>query len=110
MAAAAASMAQQRSLRQQASSQAQASTPSSPNGFDDQSEPSLTGPESAFRLSDVNRRDRQNWGQLRARDAKDTVAGGRAAVSEEYRRSVEAYFKVLSQRSRQSGSRSKDTP
>ncbi|MCR9199622.1 MAG: hypothetical protein NXI04_13320 [Planctomycetaceae bacterium] len=110
MAAAAASMAQQRSLRQQASSQAQSSTPSSPNGFDDQSEPSLTGPQGAFRLTDVNRRDTQNWGQLRARDAEDTVSGGRAQVSEEYRRSVEAYFKVLSRRSRQSDSRRRESP
>lgn len=95
LAAASASMAQQRALRQAASQPSKM-----PSGFEDQGGPGLTGPESAFRLTDVNRRNSEDWGQLRARDAADTVAGRRTAVSEEYRQSVEAYFRVLSERAR----------
>lgn len=92
---AAASMAQQRSLRQQQSQPSQSN-----NGFNDQNMPDAFGADPAFRLTDVDRSSKENWGQLRERDAEKVVNGRRTAVSEEYRRSVEAYFKVLAERSR----------
>jgi hypothetical protein len=41
-----------------------------------------------------------DWGQLRAKSAEDTVGSGRDAVSAEYRKQVETYFRVIAERAR----------
>ena len=45
-----------------------------------------------------------DWATLRRRDAEDVTAGRSAAVSEEYRDSVNAYFRVLGERARRDNS------
>ncbi len=49
----------------------------------------------------ISRDDGREWGMLREHSAQDTVQGTREAVAAEYRKSVEAYFRVLAERSRQ---------
>lgn len=41
-----------------------------------------------------------DWGKLRDRSAEDTVASGADAVSAEYRKQVETYFRVIAERAR----------
>lgn len=53
-----------------------------------------------FNVSTVNRLENAKWGKLRNRSAEDVTTGRGEAVSEEYRASVEAYFRVLSERAR----------
>lgn len=40
------------------------------------------------------------WGKLRAKSAEDAVGSGRDAVSAEYRKQVETYFRVIAERAR----------
>ncbi|MHB8898283.1 MAG: coiled-coil domain-containing protein, partial [Thermoguttaceae bacterium] len=42
----------------------------------------------------------EEWGKLRAQSADDVVGSGRDALSAEYRKQVETYFRVLAERSR----------
>jgi hypothetical protein len=41
-----------------------------------------------------------DWGKLRSKSAEDTVGSGRDAVSAEYRKQVETYFRVIAERAR----------
>jgi len=59
----------------------------------------LTGPEQAFVVESVER-DGEEWGKLRGKSAEGNVAGQRDKISEEYRKRVEAYFKVLAERAK----------
>ncbi|MCA9082767.1 MAG: hypothetical protein KDA81_01860 [Planctomycetaceae bacterium] len=62
--------------------------------------PPETGPDSdAFIVRDVAR-DGEDWGRLRSKSAENLTRGRNEAVSEEYRRGVEAYFRVLAERAR----------
>jgi hypothetical protein len=63
-------------------------------GFSDPTTPSQ------FELTDVARNENTDWGKLRSKSATELTRGSSEAVSEEYRMSVEAYFRVLSERSR----------
>ena len=73
------------------------------------SSPSLTPPEGipaydgqtdAFAVLPVNRQENEEWGKLREQAAEDLSKGRREKVSEEYRKSVETYFRVLAERAR----------
>lgn len=63
-------------------------------------EPPLTGETQEFEVASVNRAENANWGKLRSKSAEDLTNGRREAISEEYRKSVEAYFKVLAERAK----------
>ena len=58
------------------------------------------GPPAEFGIVPVNRTELTNWGKLRKKSAEDLTKGKSEAISEEYRRSVETYFRVLGERSK----------
>ena len=74
-----------------------ATQPSLPS--DSSSNPALTGAEKEFVVQPIDR-DGKEWGKLRGKSAEGNVAGKRDKVSEEYRKKVEAYFKVLAERAK----------
>ena len=41
-----------------------------------------------------------DWGKLRDKSAEDAIGSGRNAVSSEYRKQVETYFRVIAERAR----------
>lgn len=53
-----------------------------------------------FSVLPVNRDEAANWGKLRNKSAEDLTKGRSEAVSEEYRKSVETYFRVLAERAK----------
>jgi len=53
-----------------------------------------------FEVTPVNRNDGKNWGKLRSQSAEDLTKGKSEVVSEEYRKSVETYFRVLAERAK----------
>jgi hypothetical protein len=53
-----------------------------------------------FKVAAVNRSEVANWGKLRGKSAEDLTNGRSEAVSKEYRKSVEAYFRVLAERAK----------
>lgn len=53
-----------------------------------------------FGVMPVNRDEATNWGKLRGKSAEDMTKGRSEAVSEEYRKSVETYFRVLAERAK----------
>lgn len=81
-------------------SQQQAAQALSENGTESSDNPATTGPMGEFELENVARNDNSDWGKLRSKSAEDLSKGKSATVSEEYRKSVEAYFKVLAERAR----------
>ena len=52
-------------------------------------------------VQSVNRTDGSDWGKLREQVSEEQSRGRTEVVSEEYRRSVEAYFRVLAERAQQ---------
>jgi multidrug efflux pump subunit AcrA (membrane-fusion protein) len=65
------------------------------------SDSSSTEPRVAdFEVTPVNRNDGKNWGKLRSQSAEDLTKGKSEVVSEEYRKSVETYFRVLAERAK----------
>lgn len=62
--------------------------------------PTLTADTGEFDVQFVNRTENANWGKLRNKSAEDTNAARGEAVSEEYRQSIEAYFRVLAERAK----------
>lgn len=83
--------------RTQAQQQAALSSPSltPPEGT-----PSYDGQTEAFSVLPVNRDEIEEWGKLREQAAEDLSKGRREKVSEDYRKSVETYFRVLAERAR----------
>lgn len=83
--------------RSQAQQQAALSSPSltPPEGT-----PAYDGQTDAFTVLPVNRDENKEWGQLREQAAEDLSKGRREKVSEDYRKSVETYFRVLAERAR----------
>jgi hypothetical protein len=53
-----------------------------------------------FEVAAVDRSKKSDWGKLRSKSVEDLTNGRSEAVSEEYRKSVEAYFRVLAERAR----------
>ncbi|MCA9063533.1 MAG: hypothetical protein KDA96_10755 [Planctomycetaceae bacterium] len=62
--------------------------------------PADSGQPTEFEVTSINRQENTDWGRLRSKSAEDLTKGRSEAVSEAYRRSVEAYFRVLSERAR----------
>jgi ABC-type transporter Mla subunit MlaD len=81
--------AQQRALQALAQASAQPA-----DGF---SEPPDAQP---FDVTQVNRVENAKWGKLRGQAAEDVARGRGEQISEAYRKSVETYFRVLSERAR----------
>ena len=104
------------SNRAEATQSAQAAVRGEPNssttpggGESEQAVGGFIDPEAevdAFNMQRVDRRGR-NWGALRERRASDVAAGRGEVVAEDYRASVDAYFRALSERASES-SRSGD--
>jgi len=70
-------------------------------GGHESSDSAPEGPQNAkFGVIAVNRDEATGWGKLRSKSAEDLTKGKSEAVSEEYRKSVEAYFKVLAERAK----------
>jgi len=69
-------------------------------GFNPEGDPSLEGTLPDFDVAAVDRNKKANWGKLRESGAEDISQGKSEAVSEDYRQSVEAYFRVLAERAR----------
>ena len=62
--------------------------------------PAGTGAAQDFNVMFVPRQEDKDWGKLRESSAKDATVGSSQAIAEEYRKNVEAYFKVLAERAR----------
>ena len=92
--------AQQKEAAARALSQQLATLAQAEQGFGQESEAALTGQNPVVELTRVNRTENEDWGQLRKQNADNATTGRRAAVAEEYRRSVETYFRVLAERAR----------
>ncbi len=54
-----------------------------------------------FDVTAVDRQENLNWGRLRKQSAEDVARGRSERISEAYRLSVEAYFRVLAERAQQ---------
>jgi hypothetical protein len=83
-----------------AQAQQQAALASNPTGYQQDGIPAYEGQAEAFAVQPVNRDDDKEWGKLREQSADDLTKGRKEAVSEEYRKSVETYFRVLAERAR----------
>ncbi|MEZ6130554.1 MAG: hypothetical protein R3C59_17855 [Planctomycetaceae bacterium] len=94
--AAKAQQAQQASARSLA--QQQAAFSQNTHGPQSDSIPAYDGATGEFVVVPVNRNENADWGKLREQSAEDLTRGRREQVSEEYRRSVETYFRVLAER------------
>ncbi|QDS94115.1 hypothetical protein FF011L_28930 [Roseimaritima multifibrata] len=70
-------------------------------GTESSQTPGATGTTSEFKVLALDRSDDKAWGKLRDQSAKDLAKGETTEVSEEYRKSVDTYFKVLAERGRQ---------
>ena len=103
------SAAAQRQAQQLAMKRAQQGTPQA--NSESESEPSPEATESgdgtstsmpdAFGMESVARSSDEQWGKLRSRDAEDVSEERRAEISPEYRRQVEAYFRVIAEKAKQ---------
>ena len=69
-------------------------------GTQSEGDPALTGPMDEFEVAAINRSEKVNWGKLRSKSAEDLTNGRSEAVPKEYRKSVEAYFRVLAERAK----------
>ena len=75
--------------------------PSESNGFNAFSEASANpGSNADFQINAVNRNDDEDWGKLRDKSVDGASSRQSATVSPEYRKQVEAYFKVLAERAK----------
>ncbi len=70
-------------------------------GLEQAENPSATGPLQEFDVLANNRDEDKDWGKLRDKSAEDLTKGKSEEVSEEYRKSVETYFRVLAERARE---------
>ena len=96
-----AAMANARSQSNQQSQLAQMNQPSQPSmPTDAPQDAALYGSQKEFVIRSVDR-DGKDWGKLRGKSAEGNTSGQREKVSEEYRKKVEAYFKVLAERAKQ---------
>lgn len=97
-----AALAQQARLAAaRALAQQQAALSANPTGFAPEGTPAYEGQTGAFALQSVNRIEGSDWGKLREQVSEEQSRGRREVVSDEYRRSVEAYFRVLAERAQQ---------
>ena len=92
-----AALAASRQAAQQQTAQAMAKAIIGHRSADGFSEPPGGG---QFDVTAVNRIENANWGQLRQQSADDVAVGNSEKISEEYRQSIETYFRVLAERAR----------
>ncbi|MDG1895127.1 MAG: hypothetical protein P8J37_09475 [Fuerstiella sp.] len=85
---------------QRAQAQQQAALALGEGGTESADNPSATGALADFEVVGINRDENTEWGKLRGKSAEDLTTGRSEAVSEEYRKSVETYFRVLAERAR----------
>ena len=85
---------------QRAQAQQQAVLALGEGGTESTLDPSATGPMADFEVISVSRDENTEWGKLRGKSAEDLTTGRSEAVAEEYRKSVEIYFRVLAERAR----------
>ena len=83
-----------------AQAQQQAALAENPTGFQQDGIPAYEGNTEPFVVQTVNRNEDADWGKLREQAADDLTKGRKEVVSEEYRKSVETYFRVLAERAR----------
>ena len=83
-----------------ARTQAQQRAALSSEGRNPEGEPAYEGQSDPFEVIAVARDEEGEWGKLREQAAEDLTKGRREKVSEEYRKSVETYFRVLAERAR----------
>ncbi len=83
-----------------AQAQQQAVTALGEGGLESTDNPSTTGAMTDFTVISVSRDENAKWGMLRGKSAEDLTASRSEGVSEEYRKSVETYFRVLAERAR----------
>ena len=55
----------------------------------------------AFGLESMERSSQTQWGKLRSREAEDVSEERRVEISPEYRRQIEAYFRVIAEKAKQ---------
>jgi len=71
-------------------------------GESQMSGPGNQGTDAAlFRLGKADRDGPGDWGKLRTLEAEDTSVQRRIDISPEYRRQIEAYFRVIAERARE---------
>ncbi|MBI2479761.1 MAG: hypothetical protein HYV60_14345, partial [Planctomycetia bacterium] len=80
--------------------QQQAALSNNSAGYQQNGTPAYEGQAGAFVVRPVNRDDNEDWGKLREQAADELTKGRKEAISEEYRKSVETYFRVLAERAR----------
>ena len=85
-----------------AQAQQQAALATNPTGYQQDGIPAYEGEPEAFIVQSVDRNENGDWGQLREQAADELTKGRKEVVSEEYRKSVETYFRVLAERARRS--------
>ena len=98
-----AAMARARSAASQQASKAMqaAFNPSQSKGFNALSEASANpGSSAEIQINAVNRNEKEDWGKLRDKSVDGASTSRSATVSPEYRKKVEAYFKVLAERAK----------
>ncbi len=96
-----AAQAQQASMSAtRAQAQQQAAMAMSDGATESSENPAATGTLADFTVLAINRSENANWGKLRNKSAEDLTNGKSEAISEEYRKSVETYFRVLAERAR----------
>lgn len=98
-----ASMSRARSAASQQASKSMrtALNPSQSDGFNARSEASANpGSNEDFEINAVNRNENEDWGKLRDKSVDGASSSRSATVSPEYRKKVEAYFKVLAERAK----------
>ncbi|MEO8494376.1 MAG: hypothetical protein ABI614_04855, partial [Planctomycetota bacterium] len=83
-----------------AQAQQQAALAADPKGYAEEGIPAYEGQTGPFVVQAINRDEDENWGKLREKAADDLTKGRKEVVSEEYRKSVETYFRVLAERAR----------
>ena len=54
-----------------------------------------------FDLDNVERASVAEWGKLQSREAEDVTEERRVEISPEYRRQIEAYFRVIAEKAKQ---------
>lgn len=102
------SAAARRQAQKMAMNRSQGQSPAKPQG---EANESSLGTESGdgfsmemadmFDLNAIERAGDEQWGKLRSREAEDVAEQRRVEISPEYRRQIEAYFRVIAEKAKQ---------
>lgn len=104
LAAAARKQAQQMAMQRSQLGQA----PNQPPGQNDQPSPATESGDGTskamadlFGLDEIDRNANADWGKLRSREAEEVAEERRIEISPEYRRQIEAYFRVIAEKGKE---------